>query len=1475
MKDHLRGAYTNKDTGEKIEVSNVGINEVLSHGTTNESHMRSLAAIPRMLENSIFIDEAANSKGNSKYDRYRYYAVGLRINGEDYTAKLVVGVKNGARYYDHRLTQIEKGALIDSLNRHSNSVAENQAPDMSGISNALSSVLQVNSSKIVDENGEPLVVWHGTDADFTVFDRAKARATMDIQGNFFSPWEDDARGYGSNVRRFFLNLRNPADENTGYHSLHEFEGQNGAGVKARERLVALGYDGVNNGGEEFIAFSPEQIKSATENVGTFDAGNPDIRYSLGGGTRVLRAWHGSPHEFDAEEGAPFGRFGLSFVGTGEGGQAFGYGIYLTSEEDIARHNYAQRLGDDDTAAAQRALGRFGLAWATFRADELAACVSFSDFKRELRAAAWSLEDLVEEGEMTAEELASDKASIREATKTREAFDALLSAMLATQDYFYESRREDLERALEEAGEGRKAKALREELERFDELKREADANERPRHHLYEARIRVADDASNLLDWVARPSEEQLERIRAGLRERGVSEEAAVRLTAAGSFGEIYRSISEELGGAAKASETLKAAGFAGHKYPADSAGTGAADYSRGTNYVIYDTGATEITDAVRWSLVAAEQAAWDEVLDAYEAGRLPARGMVTVLPRTPAVLQRCGAANLPLKISKGVLDKVTKEKHGVPVRELRGLLVNLDNPIAVFRSRTQADSLVVLTELRDEANGNNAVVAVRLDAKADSEHEINAIASIYGKSPYSIDGMLRDGLALYAHTQKIRAYLRSSRLQLPAETSRRGSSPLLTQDDFTQDELGVVKVNNKILRNSAGVVYGYWDEGSGELHLNEDFADFDTPLHEWAHVWLSWVRKADARLAERALAVTKETRFYKRLREDKGSAYAGLSDDALAEEAFAMLCGKDGGVPVLRVSSVAFDFAENFLQAANRGEGIVVPADGAHDGKVPRAGAEHGGQPRFVDPADGDGGTRRGVDHRAHGLQAQRRIGNFLGRRGVDGADADVVGSGGTRGSRLRERMRGEPENFQRREAFPCGGQRHVVLPEMHAVGLRFRGDFRIVVHDEERARSRSDAANVFRGFDDAFPRRALHAQLNETQACAHGCVRAGFITRRGIRDDEVKAEGIFHEEKKKKRGSAGIARGIPWRSRRRFSALQIFGDDARELASAFEHAAENRPHAEAALYVVRRHARGVKPGEQALRIFDGRAFAVFHPHGFFAENAAGGRIDFHAGLVHGLLNDFARVSRAVDDGARRDDDGVDVHVEPPHRVPVDDDAGNHAVVENDVLDADCVENDRSRLARAENQPRRHFDGIERLVAVPERNRRDAEVVKNFRGVVLHDDFVHQHAAAPNAAAGRELAFVNGDFEARLRKVARGDEPARSRADDGDVHREIAFELFEKRAHDGARNLFFHDHGFCFLCFFFCVESKMNCPGTAPAGTRFPRSGDAGGFLFPQRVRAEKKTDARLCAFPPLRKAKKKTCRPEPELVSSSFPFSV
>jgi hypothetical protein len=132
-------------------------------------------------------------------------------------------------------------------------------------------------SKVVDEQGRPLVVYHGTDADFDVFDRTKTRANMDIQGNFFSPWKIDAQGYGSNVRAFYLSIQKPASSSVGYSVLKKYQGQNNAGIKAREELEKLGYDGVNNDDEEYIAFDSNQIKSV-DNRGTYSKDNDNIYY---------------------------------------------------------------------------------------------------------------------------------------------------------------------------------------------------------------------------------------------------------------------------------------------------------------------------------------------------------------------------------------------------------------------------------------------------------------------------------------------------------------------------------------------------------------------------------------------------------------------------------------------------------------------------------------------------------------------------------------------------------------------------------------------------------------------------------------------------------------------------------------------------------------------------------------------------------------------------------------------------------------------------------------------------------------------------------------------------------------------------------------------------------------------------------------------------------------------------------------------
>ena len=54
------------------------------------------------------------------------------------------------------------------------------------------------------------------------------------------------------------------------------------------------------------------------------------------------AWHGSPHEFD--------RFSTEAIGTGEGAQAYGWGLYFTDKEEIARH-YRDTLSKDDRLVA--------------------------------------------------------------------------------------------------------------------------------------------------------------------------------------------------------------------------------------------------------------------------------------------------------------------------------------------------------------------------------------------------------------------------------------------------------------------------------------------------------------------------------------------------------------------------------------------------------------------------------------------------------------------------------------------------------------------------------------------------------------------------------------------------------------------------------------------------------------------------------------------------------------------------------------------------------------------------------------------------------------------------------------------------------------------------------------------------------------------------------------------------------------------
>ncbi|WP_406627800.1 LPD38 domain-containing protein [Pectobacterium carotovorum] len=146
------------------------------------------------------------------------------------------------------------------------------------------------------------------------------------------------------------------------------------------------------------------------------------------------------------------------------------------------------------------------------------------------------------------------------------------------------------------------------------------------------------------------------------------------------------------------------------------------------------------------------------------------------LGRTPPVLRALGAPNLDMVITRDTVRKATNGvKHDVPISVIENLPELMHDPIAVYRSSTQDDAVVVLLEASD-VNQNPVVSAVHLNAKK-GFIEVNRIASIYGTvgGMAKIQGMENAGLALYRREKQNPEWLRSRGLQLPKENTVQGS----------------------------------------------------------------------------------------------------------------------------------------------------------------------------------------------------------------------------------------------------------------------------------------------------------------------------------------------------------------------------------------------------------------------------------------------------------------------------------------------------------------------------------------------------------------------------------------------------------------------------------------------------------------------------------------------------------------------------
>ena len=262
-----------------------------------------------------------------------------------------------------------------------------------------------NASKVVDENGEPRVVYHGSHQWFTSFNDGKQRqqsgapagtifandnreiavSFADYYGGhadevILDPNDERHPRYSWGIYReggiydLFMNIRNPL--------VVDFEGRpwldsskggdiNALCSKAKEsghdgvialNIVDAGLNDQENvpASTDYVAFDSVQVKSATQNRGTYDPKNPDITFSIAsaqdqglfhdghfeagnavitepGVTFSITALHASPHSFR--------KFDTAFMGKGEGAQAYGWGLYFAENPEVNR-SYLNQFAQD-------------------------------------------------------------------------------------------------------------------------------------------------------------------------------------------------------------------------------------------------------------------------------------------------------------------------------------------------------------------------------------------------------------------------------------------------------------------------------------------------------------------------------------------------------------------------------------------------------------------------------------------------------------------------------------------------------------------------------------------------------------------------------------------------------------------------------------------------------------------------------------------------------------------------------------------------------------------------------------------------------------------------------------------------------------------------------------------------------------------------------------------------------------------------
>ena len=189
----------------------------------------------------------------------------------------------------------------------------------------------------------PLRIYDTLDAK-SVYDSNKAKGTVDETARI-EPTQEDANGRSgwtvadasTGLDALRTDLNDPASGNDGVR-----RGAGEQGVRAGS-VGTTGSEGLSNS-QIRSAMRAQRAQGVTLPGGVKVHGVNLVEGSAPADNELsaFKAYHGSPHDFD--------RFSLDKIGTGEGAQAFGHGLYFADSEGVAK-SYRDALSIDYSPGA--------------------------------------------------------------------------------------------------------------------------------------------------------------------------------------------------------------------------------------------------------------------------------------------------------------------------------------------------------------------------------------------------------------------------------------------------------------------------------------------------------------------------------------------------------------------------------------------------------------------------------------------------------------------------------------------------------------------------------------------------------------------------------------------------------------------------------------------------------------------------------------------------------------------------------------------------------------------------------------------------------------------------------------------------------------------------------------------------------------------------------------------------------------------